>query len=161
MLPRPHRPPLERMRAAIGEGFHMNYFQQPGVADPLLEKNLTKTFRRIMYGLSGDAPGFVPVVREGTDPLDMFPEPEQLPGWLSEDDIAAYAAEFAVSGFTGPLNWYRDMDRNWALTAAFSGAWITAPALIIGGGTGTSTSPSPVQTWKSGCAPWCRTSGAW
>ncbi|GAA3029356.1 hypothetical protein GCM10010448_09170 [Streptomyces glomeratus] len=133
MLPRPHRPPLERMRAAIGEGFQMNHFQQPGVADPLLERNLTKTFRWFVYGLSGDAPGFVPVVREGADPLDMFRGPEQLPGWLSEDDIAAYAAEFAVIGFTGPLNWYRDMDRNRALTAAFGGARVTAPALFIGG----------------------------
>ncbi|MFF4955521.1 alpha/beta fold hydrolase [Streptomyces sp. NPDC001222] len=131
--PRSSRPPLGLLRARLGEGFYMNYFQQPGVADPVLERDLPTTFRRIMYGLSGEAPALIPVVREGTEPMDMFPEPDRLPGWLSEDDIAAYAAGFAESGFTGPLNWYRNLDRNWALTAAFDGARITPPALFIGG----------------------------
>ena len=37
------------------------------------------------------------------------------------------------SGFTGPLNWYRNFDRNWELTATTPSATIDVPTLFIGG----------------------------
>ena len=44
-----------------------------------------------------------------------------------------FVAEYADSGFTGPLNWYRNLDRNWELTAAWRGAPVTVPALYLAG----------------------------
>jgi len=41
--------------------------------------------------------------------------------------------QYAVSGFTGPLNWYRNMDRNWELTGAWQHAPIVVPALFVAG----------------------------
>ncbi|MEZ5233203.1 MAG: hypothetical protein R2749_10915 [Acidimicrobiales bacterium] len=38
-------------------------------------------------------------------------QPERLPSWLSEDDVAFYTAELQASGFRGGLNWYRNIDR--------------------------------------------------
>jgi len=38
-----------------------------------------------------------------------------LPSWLSEADLDIYAGKFARSGFRGPLNYYRNVDRNWEL----------------------------------------------
>jgi pimeloyl-ACP methyl ester carboxylesterase len=43
------------------------------------------------------------------------------------------AAEFSRSGFRGGLNWYRNIDRNWELTAPWAGAQIRQPALFIAG----------------------------
>jgi pimeloyl-ACP methyl ester carboxylesterase len=43
------------------------------------------------------------------------------------------AAEFSRSGFRGGLNWYRNLDRNWGLTAPWAGALIYQPALFIAG----------------------------
>ena len=40
-----------------------------------------------------------------------------LPPWLTEQDIDVFAAEYARTGFRGGLNWYRNIDRNWELTA--------------------------------------------
>ena len=59
--------------------------------------------------------------------------PATLPAWLSEADIDFYAGEFKRSGFRGPLNYYRNVDRNWELLAAFEGAKVTVPALYVAG----------------------------
>jgi hypothetical protein len=39
-----------------------------------------------------------------------------LPSWLTEADVATFAAVYRESGFRGGLNWYRNIDRNWELT---------------------------------------------
>src|SRR5207248_10381414 len=56
-----------------------------------------------------------------------------LPGWLSEADIKYFADAYRKSGFRGGLNWYRNLDRNWDLTAAWHDAKIMQPALFIAG----------------------------
>jgi pimeloyl-ACP methyl ester carboxylesterase len=65
--------------------------------------------------------------------LDDCIDPPKLPAWLSEVDIAVYAASFRKNGLRGPFNWYRNIDRNWALLAPFQGAQVTPPALFIAG----------------------------
>lgn len=42
---------------------------------------------------------------------------EQLPAWLTEGCVNFYANEFGRSRFVSGLNWYRNIDRNWELTA--------------------------------------------
>ena len=37
------------------------------------------------------------------------------------------------TGFTGGINWYRNFDRNWELTAHLDGAKVEVPSLFIGG----------------------------
>jgi pimeloyl-ACP methyl ester carboxylesterase len=44
-----------------------------------------------------------------------------------------YVAEFSRTGFTGGLNWYRNFDRNWELTANTPSPTIAVPTLFIGG----------------------------
>ena len=56
-----------------------------------------------------------------------------LPSWLTEADLDFYAAEFTRTGFRGGLNWYRNIDRNWELTAAFAGKTVDVPALYVAG----------------------------
>jgi pimeloyl-ACP methyl ester carboxylesterase len=131
--PRTSRPPLEVMRQNLGEGFYMVYFQRPDAPEAEFDRDRTATFRRLMYAASGEAPQLAPIVPKGGGFLDFCPEPEKLPGWLTEDDIAAYVREFEAGGFTGPLNWYRNLDRNWELTAAWHRAPVTPPALYVVG----------------------------
>ena len=42
-------------------------------------------------------------------------------------------SEFSRTGFTGGLNWYRNMDRNWSLTEHVAGGKVEVPSLFIGG----------------------------
>ncbi|WP_020669616.1 alpha/beta fold hydrolase [Amycolatopsis nigrescens] len=132
--PRGSVPPLTAMRAAFGESFYMNYFQQPGRADEELAADPADAFRRLLVGLSGDADQVRPMlVPPGKEFTDLWPWPETLPHWLTEHDLETYVAEYAEAGFTGGLNWYRNLNRNWELTAAWKGARIAVPALFVGG----------------------------
>jgi pimeloyl-ACP methyl ester carboxylesterase len=131
--PRGSRPPIAAMRARFGAGFYMVYFQQPGVAEAELSQDVPATFRKLLYSASGDGPGGAPIVPPGGGFLDTCADPERLPAWLTSADIETYARQFAASGFTGPLNWYRNLDRNWELTAAWRRAPVTVPALDLAG----------------------------
>ncbi|MEU5988636.1 alpha/beta hydrolase [Spirillospora sp. NPDC047418] len=131
--PRSSRPPVESMRRLFGDGFYMVRFQQPDAPEAEMDRDRAATFRRMLYGMSGDGPAPPLIAPEGGAFLDTLPEPEKLPGWLTDADIAAYVEEYADSGFTGPINWYRNLDRNWELTAAWHRAPIGPPALYIAG----------------------------
>jgi pimeloyl-ACP methyl ester carboxylesterase len=133
----PYRPrgsaaPIATLRQLLGEGFYMVYFQQPGVADAELSRDPATTFRTVLSSLSGEAPG-MSLIPAGGGFLDAANAPPKLPPWLTEQDIQAYVSQYAQSGFTGPLNWYRNMDRNWELTSAWQHAAITVPALFVAG----------------------------
>src|ERR1700739_422720 len=60
-------------------------------------------------------------------------DPPSLPAWVTESDIDVYVAEYTRSGFHGPLAWWRNIDRNWELMAAYAGAAVSVPALYIAG----------------------------
>jgi pimeloyl-ACP methyl ester carboxylesterase len=121
--------------------FYQLYFQEPGVAEAELGRDPRRTLRTLLYSGSGDAPrraGGGPPAGVGMVPrpggfLTRMADPEALPPWLGEDDIAFYAGEFARTGFRGGLNWYRNIDRNWELLAPFAGARVTVPALYVAG----------------------------
>jgi pimeloyl-ACP methyl ester carboxylesterase len=132
--PRAPVPPIAALRAAAGENFYIVYFQQPGVAEAELERDVRETMRRTLFSASGDAP--VPEGPAGVLPsgfLSAMVAPETLPPWLSEADLDFYTAEFTRTGFSGGLNWYRAMDQTWELMAAWNGAQVTPPALYIAG----------------------------
>jgi pimeloyl-ACP methyl ester carboxylesterase len=143
--PRPPEPPIPLLRRMTATRFNWAlYFQEPGVAEAELEQDVSRTLRLMFYALSGDAPedlaprllGGLPA---GSRLLDPIPEPGQLPGWLAAGDLGYYTAEFGRTGFTGALNRYRNLDRDWADPARLGAAPITQPALFIGGARDTAT----------------------
>ena len=122
--------------------FYQLYFQEPGVAEAELERDVRTSLRRLLYSASGDAPRDAPsIVSPGT--VGMVPrtggflsrtvEPSRLPSWLTEADLDFYTQEFGRRGFRGGLNWYRNIDRNWELMAPFAGSRVTVPALYVAG----------------------------
>jgi len=52
---------------------------------------------------------------------------------LAEADLDFYTSEFEKAGFRGGVNWYRNIDRNWELSAVYAGSKIVQPALFITG----------------------------
>jgi pimeloyl-ACP methyl ester carboxylesterase len=130
--PRGSSPPIATLRRHLGDAFYMVYFQQPGVADAELSRDPVTTFRKVLCSLSGDGPAMT-LIPAGGGFLDAARDPGTLPSWLTDQDIDAYLAQYAQAGFTGPLNWYRNMDRNWELTAAWQHAPILTPAVFAAG----------------------------
>ena len=118
-----------------GRFFYQLYFQEPGVAESELEADVRTALRKIYYAGCGDSPRGM--FRSDKLPdarmLDDLPDPEVLPAWLSEQDIDYYAQQFRSSGFRGPLNRYRNQQRDWERLTAMSGARITKPACFIAG----------------------------
>jgi pimeloyl-ACP methyl ester carboxylesterase len=55
------------------------------------------------------------------------------PAWLSEQELAVYVEAFERTGFTGGLNWYRNIDRNWELTADVAERRVEQPAMFLTG----------------------------
>ena len=86
--------------------------------------------------MSGDFPrgrGNIRILQSGKGVLDNTINPERLPAWLTESDLDYMTADMARNGFRGPLNWYRNIDRNWELLAPWAGAPIQQRALFIAG----------------------------
>lgn len=134
--------PTEIMPQNADSLFYQLYFQTSGVAEAEFEHDVRSTIRVILYSISGDAPDLAGSVVDRNAPgmvsreggiLTKMQNPEVLPPWLSETDVDFYVSEFARTGFRGGLNWYRNIDRNWALLAPFAGTKISVPALYIGG----------------------------
>lgn len=137
----PHRPrsaeaPLKALRQAGLHNYYWIYFQEPGVAEREFERDVATTLRRLLYGVAGDAPidrENPLLVPEGQGFLDRLVAPASLPPWLREEDVQTMVSEYQRTGFSGGLNWYRNIDRNWALTAPWQGAVIRQPALFVAG----------------------------
>jgi len=121
--------------AREGEQHHQARQQEPGVAEAELDAEPRTTLRKILYGISGEAmrDGFLADRPRDSRLLDAMEDPTVLPPWLNEADLDVYVGEFERTGFRGGLNWYRNFDRNWELSAAWQGAKVAIPAFFIGG----------------------------
>lgn len=134
-VPRAQVPPTQAFRKLFGDNFfYMLYFQEPGVADEELGADPAKTMRRMMSSLTGDRAAALRMVRPGPEGfVERLPEPDGLPSWISAEELDHYIAEFSRTGFTGGLNWYRNLDRNWEILANPAAPTISVPALFVAG----------------------------
>jgi pimeloyl-ACP methyl ester carboxylesterase len=134
--PRSDVRPTRAMPQTDNAIFYQLYFQEPGVAESELEKDVRHSLRTTLFGGStsteGDSTSVGMLPREGGWLTSRTP-PKVPPSWITEADIDFYANEFSKSGFRGGLNWYRNIDRNWELLAPWSGAKVSVPALYIAG----------------------------
>jgi epoxide hydrolase A/B len=136
-FPRFPSPPTQLMRAMAQGNFHyVLYFQQPGVAEAELERDVRRTLRgfyqeipREIFEATGTLPPGVLGPAEGglLDRLSNGPHG----AFLTAADFEVFANAFERSGFRGPINWYRNFDRNWELTSYLAGAKVWQPALMI------------------------------
>lgn len=118
--PRPPKPPSAFwVKASQRHFLHLAYFQTPGVADAELAARPKEFLARVFYSLSGDY-HYLDTWKNppGLGYLDVLPQAPAFPWpWLDETELDTLATEFERTGFTGPLSWYRALDRNWELTA--------------------------------------------
>jgi pimeloyl-ACP methyl ester carboxylesterase len=150
-LPRAPMPTIDLLRQLFADGFfYMVYFQEPGVADAELDGDPARTMRRLLAGPKPNemAPeelsGLLAKGEGGF--IDRLPEPRgPLPDWLTQEDLDFYVAEFTRTGFTGGLNWYRNLNANWERTAHLADAHITCPTLFITGANDPVVAFAPVE----------------
>ncbi|GHG70555.1 alpha/beta hydrolase [Comamonas sp. JC664] len=145
-------PPTQIFQHVFGEKwFYILYFQTPGVAEAEFEADVGKTVRAIFAGTPGfdSANPAVQAKKKGDGYLTGLAAPTTLPSWLTEEDLAYFAAEFSRSGFRGSLNRYRNMDRDWHELPELATAVIQQPALFIIGEKDPTRAFAPVDPMKA------------
>ena len=124
--------PLDTLRDSGITNFYWQYFQTPGVAEAEFERDIKLTMRTLLgRGFSNLAASLF--IEDGKGFLGDARADRPLPHWLSETDLGYFTEAYGKSGFRGGLNWYRNIDRNWELTAPWQGAQIHQPSLFIAG----------------------------
>jgi pimeloyl-ACP methyl ester carboxylesterase len=124
--------PLDTLREAGINNFYWQYFQPPGVAEREFERDVSLTMRTLL-GRGFSDPAASLFVEDGKGFLGDATLDRPLPDWLGEADLAHFIETYRKSGFRGGLNWYRNIDHNWELTAPWQGAQIRQPSLFIAG----------------------------
>ena len=132
----PERPFTETFRehfTSKGKFFYQEYFQEPGVAEAEAEADPRDFLHRMLYSVSGDVPpGNFYDKPLGATFLEGLPDPAQV-DWLSDADLDYYEEQFRASGFRGPLNRYRNHERDFEWLQGWKGKRIEQPSLFIGG----------------------------
>ncbi|WP_029043702.1 alpha/beta fold hydrolase [Cupriavidus sp. WS] len=141
LMGRAPMPPSRLFPRTEAAMFYTHYFAEPGVAERELELDVETTVRKIYFAASGDAgprddpatPNPFGMVARAGGLLDALPDPASVPAWLDAACLAAVVDGFKTSGFRGGLNYYRNLDRNWALQGAFEGIKVEVPAYYLVG----------------------------
>ncbi|XP_024106329.2 bifunctional epoxide hydrolase 2 isoform X2 [Pongo abelii] len=125
----PNVSPLESIKANPVFDYQL-YFQEPGVAEAELEQNLSRTFKSL-FRASDESVLSMHKVCEAGGLFVSSPEEPSLSRMVTEEEIQFYVQQFKKSGFRGPLNWYRNMERNWKWACKSLGRKILIPALMV------------------------------
>ncbi len=118
-VPRAPAAPIPIMRSHLGEDFYIVWFQEPGVADAELASDVRRTLTTSRQWTAQWAE------EDGAQ--------RKRPEWLSQPELDVYVEAFERTGFTGGLNWYRNIDRNWERTAPYGERRIEQPAMFLTG----------------------------
>jgi pimeloyl-ACP methyl ester carboxylesterase len=118
-VPRAPAAPIPIMRRHLGEDFYIVWFQQPGVADAALARDVRRTLTTSRQWTAQWAE------EDGAS--------AKRPDWLAEDELQVYIDAFERTGFSGGLNWYRNIDRNWERTEPYGERRINQPAMFLTG----------------------------
>lgn len=120
--------PMEALAKSGITNFYWQYFQKPGVAEAEFERDVDFTMRAVTFGVDTSL-----YLKDGLGFLGDPSIERRLPGWISPADHAHVVETYRRTGFRGGLNWYRNIDRNWELTAPWQGARIHQPSIFIAG----------------------------
>jgi pimeloyl-ACP methyl ester carboxylesterase len=108
-------PPTQMLSQLMGPDHYIVHFQKPGDADQRLARDTRRVFEVLMrrdivpsdVDMSQGIRNLATIVEEGRalgQPL------------LTPAEMDVFVRAFERTGFTGGINWYRNLDRNWRLT---------------------------------------------
>ncbi len=130
--PRGRRPPLEALARRHGPEMYVLYFQQPGAADALFDADVERSLRFFLARPpSGAKGGGAPLPLDLQNSFARFdPGADRRPPLLADADLAVFVDAYRRAGFTGGLNWYRNLENNWRAREGVADH-VAAPALMI------------------------------
>ena len=134
-LPRSPIDPIAILRARFGEDMYIVAFQRLREADRILAQDVERTFRFFMRRgvTTGQRHAKRPLEEHNLELLRALQSEET--SWrgevfLDSDEINVLIETYKRTGFTGGINWYRNISRNWEFSARFEPR-VAAPSLMI------------------------------
>lgn len=100
-------PPIQVLRGMGNRFAYVLSFQEPGRAEARFSSDLPTVLRRLYDGVAAD------------------------PSFLSPEEFHAYLEAFREGGLSGPLNYYRNIDRNWETTQHLADTIVECPSLVV------------------------------
>jgi pimeloyl-ACP methyl ester carboxylesterase len=136
--------PIELLRKRFGEQMYIVQFQNPArEVDKIFSGRVEQTFDAFMRKpvAHGEAtPPEPPTAGIGASPRLNLAFPQMIAGYdarhdprtpiLSPEEKKVFVDTFTKSGFTGGINWYRNMSRNWQRSAGIDHT-VRVPSLMI------------------------------
>jgi len=138
--------PIETMKFLFKDYFfYMLYFQTEGIVEKELEKDMRLSLLNIYGSLQSDGSSTEtfqpkPLTKNMTF-LDSIGSFNTIPKWLSEEDFNYLLSRFQKGGMRGPINWYRNINRNWEITKDTHASKVNVPSCFITGDS------DPVSAW--------------
>lgn len=127
----PSMKPMDGWRAAYGNDYYMCRFQVAGEIESEFAEIGAERVVKEMFTYRVPGPIMLPKGKLFGHSADT---PIALPSWLSQEEIDYYVTKFSTkSGFTGGINYYRNLDRNWELMAPWAGSEVKVPAKFVVG----------------------------
>ncbi len=148
--PRPPIDPIEIFRQRMGDDFYIVNFQDSVEADEAFAADTTHFFNMMMRKNQISRAQFeqLPAEMKSLSLLQRMKATE-LRGdpLLTDKERDYYASAFSKSGFTGPINWYRNWTRNWQRLEGVDQT-IDIPTLFIGAVDDVIISPEFIEAMK-------------
>lgn len=136
--PRGENDPVAMMEQIYGpEHYIVHFNRQPGVADAAFAADTRRFFNNVFRRrqqrvdrtekTATEKPSFNVSLMNLLEMTDPPGEP-----LMSEEELDVFINTFNRGGFTGPINWYRNITRNWELSAGLPQRIEVPCAMIYG-----------------------------
>ena len=147
---RPLIDPITMMRERYGDDFYIVNFQDSDEADRVFAEDPAHFFDVVMrhQQISRQRFNSLPAERKVVNFIRSLKQARHSgKPLLLDEERDYYAAAFARSGFTGPINWYRNWTHNWRVTEGVDPT-ITIPTLFIGAVDDVIVAPEQIEAMK-------------
>jgi pimeloyl-ACP methyl ester carboxylesterase len=133
--PRSPLAPTAMMRALVegdDERFYILWFQEPGVAEAVLDPRARAVFEKMLVGGIDPAQAAARVV-DGKLDMNPFRRIDELDVLGTEimprEEREVFIETFERTGFGGGIHWYRNFDRNWETAPSIGVTKVEVPCL--------------------------------
>lgn len=150
-------PGTAQLRAAFGsdERLYILWFQEPGVAEGVLDAQPREVFEKLMRrGARSDSS----LIQQASGDGDANPF-RRLAGMepfgdalLTPAEVDTYTRAFEKTGFRGGINWYRNIDRNAELFPTIGTQRLELPCLMVTAEWDVALPPAMAANMPSVCA---------
>jgi len=148
--PRPPADPIELARQRLGNDFYIVNFQDSDEADTAFAADPGHFFDMLMRRNQVSRAEFekLPPQKRVLSLLQTIARSEASGDpILNAEERAYFVSAFERSGFTGPINWYRNWSRNWESMDGVSQI-VDVPTLFIGAENDVLISPEHIEGMK-------------